>query len=69
MKSFAVAALIGFVSARNRKVTPERPTYIKADIPERVHTRLEAVELPENWLWNDVNGTNYLTNIWNQHIP
>lgn len=50
MKSFAVATLVGFVSARERKVTAERPTYIKADIPERVHSKLEAVELPANWL-------------------
>ena len=69
MKSFAVAALVGFVSARERKVTAERPTYIKADIPERVHSKLEAVELPANWLWNNVNDTNFLTNVWNQHIP
>jgi len=30
---------------------------------------LKASELPEQWLWNDVNGVNYLTLIRNQHIP
>jgi hypothetical protein len=34
-----------------------------------VHQELTAVELPKNWFWNDVNGTNYLTNMRNQHIP
>jgi len=26
-------------------------------------------KLPEQWLWNDVNGTNFLTLLRNQHIP
>jgi hypothetical protein len=30
---------------------------------------LTPVELPEQWIWNDVNGKNYLTNVFNQHIP
>ena len=30
---------------------------------------LESVSLPEQWVWNDVNNTNYLTNLRNQHIP
>ena len=30
---------------------------------------LEPVTLPDQWIWNDVNNTNYLTNLRNQHIP
>jgi cathepsin X len=30
---------------------------------------LTPVDLPEQWIWNDINGTNYLTNVFNQHIP
>jgi cathepsin X len=30
---------------------------------------LTPVDLPEQWIWNNINGTNYLTNVFNQHIP
>jgi len=30
---------------------------------------LAPVTLPDTWEWNYANGTNYLTNIRNQHIP
>lgn len=32
-------------------------------------SELTAVDLPESWNWQNVNGTGYLTNIRNQHIP
>jgi len=28
-----------------------------------------ANDLPTDYSWNSVNGTNYLTNVWNQHLP
>lgn len=31
--------------------------------------RLPKAELPDQWLWSDINGTSYLTLIRNQHIP
>jgi cathepsin X len=38
--------------------------------PPRIHTPLKAVDnLPETFLWNNVDGVNYLTNIRNQHVP
>ena len=32
-------------------------------------SQLTDLELPEQWIWNDVHGVNYLTNLRNQHIP
>lgn len=42
------------------------PLTAPADV---IHTPLEDVELPEQWVWNDVKGRNYLTNMRNQHVP
>jgi len=36
---------------------------------KNVRTELTAVETPTEWFWNDVKGTNYLTNMRNQHVP
>eukprot|EP00591_Stephanopyxis_turris_P006976 CAMPEP_0195521682 /NCGR_PEP_ID=MMETSP0794_2-20130614/19168_1 /TAXON_ID=515487 /ORGANISM="Stephanopyxis turris, Strain CCMP 815" /LENGTH=336 /DNA_ID=CAMNT_0040651291 /DNA_START=74 /DNA_END=1082 /DNA_ORIENTATION=- len=33
------------------------------------HTYLEVSDLPDDFNWGDVNGTNYLTKSLNQHIP
>lgn len=35
----------------------------------KLGTPITAVTLPTNWQWSDVNGTNYLTNVRNQHVP
>ena len=37
--------------------------------PTVVKEPLQEVDLPENWTWSNVNGTNYLTNLRNQHLP
>jgi cathepsin X len=34
-----------------------------------VKKRLQATDVPDQWLWNNVDGVNYLTNMKNQHIP
>jgi len=34
-----------------------------------VKNPLKPVNLPDQWIWNNVNNTNYLTNLRNQHIP
>ena len=52
-----------------RYVDPSQPCKTKWN-PETapknvVHQELTALELPKNWFWNDVNGTNYLTNVRN----
>jgi len=44
------------------------------EVPERVtaplpHTYINVADLPDDWDWRDVNGTNYITWDKNQHIP
>lgn len=70
MKSIiSVAALLlaGAVAQR----TNGAPCRVKSKVPiePKIRSTLTPVELPENFVWNNVNGVNYLTNIKNQHIP
>jgi hypothetical protein len=64
--SFAVLALLGLAQA-GKYIDKEQPCHKASEtpIPTVVKTKLEKVELPEQHIWNDVNGTNYLTNIRN----
>ena len=72
---FAVFALIATASATEevRKfVHPDAPCRKVSAEPkvENVREPLQHVEdLPEQWIWNDVEGVNYLTNLRNQHVP
>ena len=76
MKLSAYLALTATVTAsseskkKNLKfVDPETPCKKKWDpltaSPDRVVAPLSAVLLPEEHFWNNVNGTNYLTNMRN----
>ena len=54
------------------KVSKEMPGHKEIDTPwpENVREELTPVsDLPETYIWNNVNNTNYLTNIRNQHVP
>jgi cathepsin X len=35
----------------------------------RAHQLISVADLPSDWDWRDVNGTNFLTESRNQHIP
>ena len=55
-----------------RYVDPEHPGH--RENPDKrptpvIKTTLEKLELPETFIWSNVNNTNYLTNVRNQHIP
>ena len=73
MKTFAVSALLGVTAfAALRRVNPDQPCRVRN--PNRaeplIKTPLVPLEtLPTEALWNNMNGTNFLTNIRNQHIP
>ena len=77
MKSFAVCLLATTVVGEKnpwRRVSKEMPCRTTPDVrPEPLIKNplkwLSAEELPTEKLWNNVDGTNYLTIIKNQHIP
>jgi cathepsin X len=73
MKSFATAAIFASASAF-KHFDDEIPCVRKSKTPVVTNPGeplllLGADELPESWTWSNVDGINYLTNIWNQHIP
>ena len=68
MKYFAAAALVGYVHARlaNPNSRQALADYFKPFVRKPL---VHVTEVPETWIWNNVNGTNYLTNVRNQHLP
>ena len=71
MKTFAAIAILGVTVSALRKTDPGTPCRVRGERAEpKIHTPLEPLaDLPSEALWNNMNGTNYLTNIRNQHIP
>jgi len=71
MKTFMFAALVGVALAGKRNLVGAPCRIRNPNRAEpRIHTPLVPTnDLPEQWLWNDVNGTNFLTTVRNQHIP
>merc|ERR1719240_2363725 len=68
---FSIAALIATVSAERKFVNPDAPCRKVSNEPQEGYVRepLTPVELPETFIWNNVEGVNYLTNLRNQHVP
>ena len=70
---FAVAALLGasvFGLRRNIKGSPCLVRSSNEPQPGLIKTPLTPMDdLPKSFVWNNVDGTNYLTNIRNQHLP
>ena len=67
MKTFAAAII-----ASTALAIIEHPCRIRNPnrAPPKILQALEPLEdLPEQVLWNNVNGKNYLTNVFNQHVP
>ena len=65
---FVVALLLGTSMALKAGDAPCRKKSTR-HIKPVLKAPLQQVELPENFVWNKVNGVNYLTNLRNQHIP
>ena len=72
MKTFAISALLGASVLGLGKIEPGQACRIRNPnrAAPRIHTPLLPVnDLPTEKLWNNVDGTSYLTNIRNQHVP
>ncbi len=72
MKYFAAAAVLGYVSAKPRLANPDGPCRLPLSEDFKPNVRKALVptnDVPETWIWNNINGTNFLTNVRNQHIP
>lgn len=66
MRIFALVALAGSISAKMSGA----PCRIRGERgPAVSNSMLFPTQLPAQHIWNDVNGTNYMTQIRNQHIP
>jgi hypothetical protein len=66
---FVVALLLGSTFALKNGTTAPCRVKSQRKIEHNVKSKLEPIELPVQWIWNNVNNTNYLTNLRNQHIP
>ena len=66
---FAIYALVAAVSAQEvrKYVNPDAPCRKVSDKaqPGFVKELLKPVELPDTFVWNNVEGVNYLTNLRN----
>ena len=73
MRTFAMIALMGTMTLATetpklRRVSKDKPCRV---VPEKMGepliktplTHVSDEELPAQWLWNNVNGTNFLTTI------
>ncbi len=74
-KALCLLALLAGASLATEK---SRLKYVSNEFPNSKPTTLKGnareplkavTDIPENFIWNNVDGVNYLTNIRNQHIP
>jgi len=62
--------LVGSAAARLYTSVDQPCRRVGTRVPEKVTEPLVPVDsLPDQWIWDNIEGVNYLTNIRNQHIP
>ena len=71
-----LAATLGASSSASSKKWNSSPTLThdswsrsSTTVRTRAHEQLKVDDLPANWDWRNINGTNFLTESRNQHIP
>jgi len=70
MKCLLLAAILIFGLAESTSKWNGSPKLRREKVlSPRAHERLRVQDLPSDWDWRDVNGTNFLTESRNQHIP
>jgi len=70
-QTLALLVSVAYANKNLKYIDPSAPCRTKSDKPQPGHVikPLEPVTLPTQWIWNDIEGVNYLTNLRNQHIP
>ena len=53
----------------NQGHNPRIPGEVRPSFIETPINSIQNTNLPEEWMWNNVSGVNYLTLMRNQHIP
>jgi hypothetical protein len=62
--SFVIALLLGLTVTHSKVTQPCRRKPAEPITPV-TKTLLQSVEAPEQWIWNNIEGSNYLTNMRN----
>merc|ERR1719182_238250 len=65
--SLALLALIALVECGKWNGSPK--LHGEKVLGARAHERMRVSDLPSDWDWRNINGTNFLTESRNQHIP
>jgi cathepsin X len=72
MQTIAHGMLLASSVSALRYIDPEYPGHRSPSVKTAslITEPLPLLDsIPTEWLWNDANGTNYLTNMFNQHVP
>lgn len=71
MKTIALNVFALFLISSATALPDEKGCYRKSNNPKlrSNYSNLKAVKIPDNFDWGNVNGSSYLTNVKNQHIP
>ena len=66
---YAAAVVLPTSKATSTKYNGSPRLYKEKVTGRRAHERIDTTDLPSDWDWRSVNGTNFVTESRNQHIP
>lgn len=67
--AFYCLSIVNAIGVYNQGHRPRNPREVRPHHVVNPIPSLRREELPDEWLWNNVSGVNYLTVMRNQHIP